>query len=299
MNEGPVELRSDGAVVTVAPKAGGAITRYARLREGETLDLLRPALANAVANRVPTDMSCFPLVPFSNRIRDGRFTFNGRDIQLVPNFPPEPHAIHGHGWTTGWAVVEHTDEHLTIGYRHDPDAWPFPYSARQSFALSGDELRVTVAVSNEGDEPMPVGFGLHPFFVRTPQTKITAAVEGLWLSDDNSMPAELVTLPQDRRLDRGINPDEVTLDNNFAGWNGVAEIEWADRGVRVTMTAQGPFDFLVVYTPAGEGFACVEPATNMSDAFNRAHTQRDTGMIELEPGKEVTGTVTFSPDDIG
>jgi len=298
MNEGPIELRSDGAVVTVAPEAGGAITRYARLRGSKSLDLLRPAPAHAVANRAPTDMSCFPLVPFSNRIRDGRFTFNDRDIQLVPNFPPEPHAIHGHGWKTAWAVIEQANEHLTIGYHHDRDAWPFPYSARQTFVLSGDELQVTVAVSNEGDEPMPVGFGLHPFFVRTAQTKITAAVEGMWLSDDNSMPTELITLPEDRRLDRGINPDNVSLDNNFAGWNGVAKVEWADRGVRVTMTGQGPFAFLVVYTPAGEGFACVEPATNMIDAFNRAHTRTDTGMIELDPGKEVSGVVTFSPEDL-
>jgi aldose 1-epimerase len=298
MNDGLVELRSDDAVVHVAPEAGGAITRYAQLRGTESLDLLRPALPQAVENRVPTDMSCFPLVPFSNRIRDGRFTFNGRDIHLVPNFPPEPHAIHGDGWKAPWVVTEQEDDRLVIDYHHDGGAWPFPYRARQSFVLSGDELQVALAVSNEGDEPMPVGFGLHPFFVRTPRTRISAAVDALWLNDDDSMPAELVPLPEDRRLDRGINPNEVSLDNNFAGWDGVAEIEWVDRGVRMTMTAEGPFGFLVVYTPAGEGFACLEPATNMIDAFNQAHTRTDTGLIELEAGKEVAGVVTFSPGDL-
>ena len=298
IRESLVQLRSDDAVVQIAPEAGGALTRYAQLRGTEALDLLRPALPHAVENRVPTDMSCFPLVPFSNRVRDGRFTFNGRDIQLMPNFPPEPHAIHGHGWQTSWVVTEQADDRLTIGYRHDHDAWPFPYSARQSFLLSGDVLQITMAVSNEGDEPMPVGFGFHPYFVRTPQTRISAAVDAVWLSDDDSMPTELVALAEDRRLDRGIDPNDVSLDNNFTGWDGVATIEWADRGVRVTMTAEGPFAFLVVYTPPGEGFACVEPATNVIDAFNQAHTRTDTGTIVLGPGKEVTGAVTFSPEDI-
>ena len=145
---------------------------------------------------------------------------------------------------------------------------------------------------------MPVGFGFHPFFVRTPRTRITAAVDAVWLNDDNSMPTELVALAEDRRLDRGIDPNDVSLDNNFTGWDGVATIEWADRGVRVTMTAEGPFEFLVVFTPPGEDFACVEPATNVIDAFNQAHTRTDTGTIVLEPGKEVTGVVTFSPEDI-
>jgi aldose 1-epimerase len=299
MSEGIVELRSDEAVVEIAPDAGGAITRYAQIRGSQSMNLLRPALPHAVENRVPTDMSCFPLVPFSNRIRDARFTFGGQAIQLAPNFPPEPHAIHGHGWQSGWVVTEGADDRVTLEYHHAADAWPFPYRARQSFTLSGDELKVGIAVSNEGREPMPVGFGLHPFFVRTPRTKVIAGVDAIWLSDDNHMPTELVALPEDRRLDRGIDPDEVSLDHHFTGWDGVAHIEWADRGMRMTMTAEGPFGFLVVFTPPGEDFACLEPATNALDAFNQAHTRPDSGLIVLDPGGEVGGAVTFSPESLG
>lgn len=295
MEEAIKELRNDDAAVHVAPGAGGVITRYALLRGSESLDILRPALSDAVAKRVPTDASCFPLVPFSNRIRDGRFTFNGRAVRLAPNFPPEPHAIHGHGWQTEWDVLDETEDSLTIGYRHHADAWPFPYSARQTLLLTGDRLRVSIAVSNEGDEPMPAGFGLHPYFVRTPRTRITAGVEAVWLSDESSMPTELVSLPEDRRLDRGIDPNDVSLDDNFTGWDGTALIEWADRGIRLTMATEGPFGFVQVYTPPGEGFACVEPVTNTTDAFNQAHTRADTGMLVVEPGTEASGTVTFSP----
>lgn len=293
-----VTIQSGGGVVGVAPDAGGAITRYARQQGSGSLDIFRPALPGAVANKVPTDMSCFPLVPFSNRIRNGRFTFNGHDVQLTPNFLPEPHAIHGYGWKTAWEVIKQADDSLTIGYSYEGGEWPFPYSATQSFTLSGDELKVALRVQNEGAETMPVGFGIHPFFVRTRQTKLIASVDGEWLSGADSMPTELVPLASDRRLDRGIDPDQVAVDNNFTGWDGIAAVEWADRGLRVVMRAEGPFAFLVVYTPAGKDFLCAEPATNMLDAFNQAKARTDTGTIELEPGEEVSGVVTFSPEDL-
>ena len=46
----------------------------------------------------------FPLVPYSGRIDHGRFTFQGREYRVPPNFPPEPHAIHGEGWMQAWTV---------------------------------------------------------------------------------------------------------------------------------------------------------------------------------------------------
>lgn len=298
MGAGLVEIVSSAAMVRIAPAAGGAITRYTRAGPSGPRDLLRPAPSRAVEGRVPTDMSCFPLVPFSNRIRNGRFHFQGRDVRLPPNFPPEPHAIHGHGWQASWDVVEVADDRAVISYRHPPDEWPYPYTARQDFLLVGDSLRVTLSVSNDGAHPMPAGFGLHPYFVRTPQTRITAAVDAVWLSDDDAMPTRLVPLPDDRRLDRGIDPDEVPLDHNFVGWDGTSVVEWLDRGGRLTMTARGPFGVLVVYTPSGEEFACVEPVTNVIDAFNQARHRSDTGMLVLGPGEEAQGTVTFTPEDV-
>lgn len=297
MEHSVITLRSGEFVAQVAPSAGGSITRYAWDSGDRSLELLRPASAEDLANAVPTGMACFPLIPFSNRIRDGRFTFGGREVQLSPNFPPEPHTIHGHGWQTEWEVEEQATDRLTIGYSHEADEWPWPYRARLDFNLSADSLQVTLGLTNEGGDPMPAGFGLHPYFVRTPATRLTAAVTGVWLSDEDSMPTDLVALPADRRLDEGINPRDVSLDHNFAGWNRAALVEWPDRGARLTLTGDELFKFLVVYTPVGEEFACVEPVSNVLDAFNLAQQGRsDTGMFAVEPGATVNGTITFAPE---
>ena len=291
------ELRAGSAVLAVAPDVGGAITRYASDHNGGTIEWLRPARQDAVARRAPGDTSCFPMVPFSNRIRDAQFHFRGRLIELPRNFEPEPHAIHGHGWRAAWDVIERAEAGLTIEYRHAADAWPWAYRARQAFVLAPGHLRVRVSVTNEAADPMPVGFGLHPYLVRTPRARLRAAVGPMWRADANKMPAELVAPPAALRLDgRGLNPDAVTLDNNFLGFGGRAVAEWPEWDARLQVTADAVFTCLVVYTPAGQDFYCVEPATNCIDGFNLADMGRDdTGMLVLAPGETAAGTVTLAP----
>ena len=291
------ELRAGSAVLGVEPEVGGSITRYASDQNGATIEWLRPARPEDVARRAPGAMSCFPMVPFSNRVRDAQFHFRGRLIQLPQNFSPEPHAIHGHGWRAPWTVIEQGEAGLTIEYRHAADAWPWSYRARQTFTLAPDHLRIRFSVSSDASDPMPVGFGLHPYFVRTPRARLRAAVGRMWRSDANRMPVELVPPPAAlRQAGPGLNPDAVPLDNNFVGFGGRAVVEWPEWSARLELAADPLFTCLVVFTPAGQDYFCAEPATNCIDAFNLADMGRlDTGILVLAPGETATGTVTLTP----
>ncbi|MDF2389469.1 hypothetical protein JMG10_49140, partial [Nostoc ellipsosporum NOK] len=74
---------SDGiAAVELAPSVGGAVASYRWLCDGAVLDWLRPTAPAAIGDRDASAMACFPLVPYSNRIRGGRFEFAGRRIEL-------------------------------------------------------------------------------------------------------------------------------------------------------------------------------------------------------------------------
>ena len=293
-----VELRAGPAVLEVSPAACGAVTRFAWELDGDALEWLRPATPFAVARRFPQDMACFPLVPFSNRIRDGRFTFRGRDVELPKNFPPEPHAIHGHGWRAAWEVLERAAASLTIEYRHAADAWPWTYRARQRFALTAERLEVEVSITNNAADPMPAGFGLHPYLVRTPGARLRVDVGQMWVADDASMPRELVAPPPDLvSSGAGLNPSDLALDNNFLGFGGRAVAEWPEWHARLRIETAGPFACFVVFTPAGEDYFCAEPVTNCIDAFNLAFDGRsDTGMLVVDPGQTVSGTVAFLPE---
>ena len=75
-------LQSGDIRLEVCPAAGGSITKFSVGGQ----DILRPASKEAIEQRDPGLMSAFPMVPYCNRIANGLFWFEGRQIQLEKNF---------------------------------------------------------------------------------------------------------------------------------------------------------------------------------------------------------------------
>jgi len=295
---GSITLNAGGAGLEVVPAAGGAVARYWLDRGGATWEWLRPAPSGALGRGDPYDVAAaFPLVPFSNRIRDGRFRFGGREVVLPANRPPERHSIHGHGWQTRWTPADVSASTALLEYRHPAGAWPWAYRATQRFVLTPASLTVELMLSNESDASMPAGLGWHPYFPRTPRTTLTAAVGAMWLADDEAMPTALVAPLATADVTGGMTADPVALDNCFVGWRRRASIEWPEPNTRLSMTAAPPLDFLVVYTPAGRPYFCVEPVSHVTDAFNLAAAGRtDAGVHTLPPGATLRASVTLTPE---
>ena len=299
MSDPTVILKADGAEAGVLPEIGGCIAFYRADIAGRKIDFLRPAGAAALAQRDPRLTGCFPLVPFSNRIRAGKFRFAGREIALPVNAPTGPHAIHGFGFEALWRVATRSESRLAIEHRRDGGAWPFSYIARQVFELTSAGLTVTMKVGNLGDEPMPLGLGWHPYFPRTPRARLVASVKKMWRNDAETMPIELVDPPAGQRLDKGVRLEEFAVDNCFTGWGGRALIEWPETKTRLELSADGVFKFLVVFVPQGRDFFCAEPVSNCTDAFNLADQGRtDTGMTVLKPGKTLRAAMRLAPESI-
>jgi aldose 1-epimerase len=298
MTDDIVVLRSGALTAELWPATGGSLGAfYAALPGGERLDLVRPAGPADVAALGPLAMGSFPLVPFSGRIREGRFTHGGRQVQLPLNFLPSRHAIHGQGWQVPWSVVEAAPARAVLEYRHDGDIWPFPYRARQVVSLEEGRLLMRIELTNLADRPAPAGIGHHPYFPRTPATRLVAPIERVWMADAEVMPTELVAPPPDRRLGEGIAVDRVALDNVFTGWSGRAEIHWPERRAKLTVAARPPLSSLIVYTPPGQPFFCVEPVSHVPDAVNLAPAGvADTGLVDLAPGATLAGEMELLPD---
>lgn len=280
--------------VRIVPEIGGALAGYGIQHGGAYIDLMRPT---DPASSDVLDFACFPLVPYSSRIRQGRFRFGGREIQLPLNFGAHPHSIHGHGWQQPWTVIAQQAHATTLDYDHAADAWPWAYRARQVIALDGDGLMVELSATNLSESPMPIGLGFHPYFPRAREARLKANVGAVWRMDDEVMPIERVELPTGLDLPGGVALSGVTLDNGFEGWDGATLIEWPDLGIKLELTASPLLARrLVVYAPAGEDFFCVEPVSHMTDAFNRADQgEPDTGMRVLEPGEAVSACMRLTP----
>jgi aldose 1-epimerase len=288
-----ITLRAGGAGLVLAPAAGGSVVRYWIDRGAAMWDVLRPWPVPRVD--AVFESAAFALVPYSNRIREGRFSFQGRDVALPLNRPPERHSIHGLGWQTAWRPREVREHDAVLEMRHAGGAWPWAFLATQHFALAPASLSVVLTLRNESDTPMPAGLGWHPYFLRTAGATLAADVRTMWLTDDEVMPTTLAPPRPEADLARGVKVDAVSLDNCFVGWSRCAAIEWPEAGMRLVLTAEAPLDFLVVYTPPGRPFFCVEPVTHVTDAFNLAAAGRvDTGARALEPGEMLRAGVTLS-----
>ena len=307
-------LRAGACTVDLHPAIGGSVGRFTwHHPDGRHIDLLRPMHAHALAERQSEGASCFPLLPFSNRIRDSRFSFEGEEIQLSRN-TSGPHVEHGHGWQRPWSTLARSETAATFGMVHNPAAdstWPYAYSAELGFSLDADGLTITISARNLDRRPMPIGFGLHPYFPRTPMCRLEADVDGFWETDQDVLPLRHRAIPRDYDLRPGLAMNDVVVDNVFTGFQGKATITWPEYRTRLTLHASPLLRFLTVYVPdaatsasevaAGSiPYFCAEPVSNITDAVNLARDSRhiDTGLITLAPDAEVAAHLNLAPEAI-
>ena len=300
-----IQLDAGGLRVELAPAVGGSISRFeGRGADGRCVDWLRPASAEGLAGRNPLAMASFPLVPFCNRIRDGRARFGGREIRFPPNHPAEdsPHPLHGIGWQQHWQVVDAQEREARLALEVPATAaWPWHFTTTQHFQLSEDRLQVGMTVTNRDGATMPVGIGHHPYFPHTKGTRVTSAAARMWVADDEVMPTGLQETEAVRKLRAGVLLDELHLDNNFSGWEHRTLIEWTadERGPArsLLMQAEAPLDFFVLYCPTGFDFFCAEPVSQCTDWLNLSdrYGAADLGGAELAPGQTLEVRFSLTP----
>lgn len=303
-----LELSAGALRAQVAPQVGGSLARFdGEWRDAEKsgrVDWLRPASAAGLAARMPLAMSSFPLLPFCNRIRDGRASFEGREIRFPPNHPAEssPHPLHGIGWQRVWNVVDF-DERAAMLSLDEPAsaAWPWRFSAQQQYELDEKSLGVTVTLTNLDTAAMPAGIGHHPYFPHPAGTRLTTTTAAMWCTDAEVMPTRLETTDAVNRLHHGVTLSELNLDNNFTGWEHRALVEWpADaQGPRrrLLMEAHAPLDYFVLYCPRGYDHFCAEPVSQCTDWLNllAQYGHGPLGGTRIEPGDTLTARFTLTP----
>jgi aldose 1-epimerase len=294
--------------LVLAPEVGGSIAAFSRHwqegRRRRELHWLRPATATGLANRNPLAMASFPLVPFCNRIRDGRARFEGREIRFPPNHPGEdaPHPLHGIGWLRPWqvesAAVDRAELVLQVPAS---DAWPWRFSSRQRFTLQERVLEVEVSVRNDDGAAMPLGLGHHPYFPHHPGTRVTSAAQAMWRGDAEVMPVGLEAGGPVDALREGVELARLDLDNNFTGWSRSTRIDWPQDvhgpARSVVMEAESPLDYFVLYSPRGQDHFCAEPVSQCTDWLNllQQYGPGPLGGKRLGPGETLAARFTLRP----
>jgi aldose 1-epimerase len=293
MSDPPLTLRSGPLELVLSPSIGGAIASFAWIVGDQRTPVLRES--HSPLEKV-LDAASFPLVPFVNRIRGGRFEFRGREIVLAPNMSGDPSPLHGQGWTSEWAVESASEAEAALLFRHEAGEWPWAYEARQTFRLVADSLWLRLTCRNLSDEPMPCGLGFHPYFRCGEQSRIQTFVDEVWTVDQDLLPVERVE-PAGRY---DISDSPVCgrgLDNGYGGWCGRAlltdpgwpfELELSSRQAR----------FFQLYSPEEGGIFVAEPVTHANAALNEPQAMwASLGIHILQPqeGMELDARLQVQP----
>lgn len=236
------------------------------------------------------------MVPFASRIRDGRFSFAGERVSLAANNLPEPHAIHGHGFQRPWQQLAATETSLLLEYLHPADSWPWMYRARQHVALQEESLVIRLTVANLSGRPMPLGIGLHPYFVSTPACRVLASVASQWRLDEELLPISAAAGRRDDASSVLFRSGEQR-DALYSGWDGTAILELPERQARIRIQAGPPLNHLVVFADAAAQAVCIEPVSNVVDAFNLSGDADPGDLYQvLQPDQQIIAEVSITPE---
>jgi aldose 1-epimerase len=272
VSDGEIHLVVDSMRAAVMPRLGGRLAQL-DLGDGPLLRAQAPDLGWSA-------WGSYPLLPWSNRIPDGRLAIGGRDVRIPANWP-DGSAIHGLAASVPWTVVERAEASVVLAVDLHEEPWRVRGSQR--FTLEPDRLRHELSVENRGADPVPTGLGIHPWF-RAGLVRVPA--ESKWPGDP--LPTG-TPVPVDAEDDLRRARVPPLMDRCFTHLTGTSV-----DVPGVTLSWSGPITQVVVYT--GEpGWVAVEPVTMANDGFGLAERGvAGHGVRLLGSGESIGVTYEFA-----
>lgn len=265
---------------------GATITEVGAVLRSLTVDG-REVLWTFAEDEAPRSSMGRQLIPWPNRIRDGKYSFDGVDYQLPITEVPRHNASHGLGVGLPWSVVSQSDDAITQRATIYPQAgWPHVLTVEITHQLSDDGVAVTVNALNDGPTALPYGYGVHPYFAvpeGVESAKLRTPFTRRLLVDDRLLPSDLVLAEGEYDLTVGVTIGDLFLDTAFTGASGAWEVELTTAASTVTVWADDTLPWCQLFIPGSRDAVAVEPMTCGPNAFNPGPTHDE--LIVLQPGE--------------
>lgn len=293
-----VRLAAGSLVAEINPSLGGGVTRFDLHRGEQRIEIFRASPQGGTDD--PNELGLYVLVPWSNRISGRGFSFGGAFHKLSPNTVGEPCPIHGDGWLSSWHVSSR-DVHFVRLERESVGLGPYRYAAVLDYRLDADGMTIRLAATNLAEIALPFGLGFHPWFPRTPATRLMAQTKSVWLQDAQYLPTEMVAI--ETRPDWDFSSfrslPAYWINNGFVGWDGHAVIRWEDRALALEIEASPLLSTYLLYSPSADApFFCFEPVSHAVDAHHLPPGPETHGLIILPPATTLAAECHFRVREI-
>ncbi len=259
------------------------------------------------------------LFPTPNRVRDGRFTFQGRQVEMKKNGVLQTQ--HGLAQIGSWRVcglsATKTESYITAEFSicpGDENYEAFPYASRlgMTYVLKEDRLTCQYKVQNLDTRPMPFGIGLHPWFIlpKEPEkVSICVPADFCYETTPDLLPTgRMISVKENFSFDLNAFRlvRELDLDTVYLTEGRDMYIRYEDRGYQLKITQSEEFTAGVVFTAFNRGMErtgyeafCVETQSCCTDAINMYEKGFPyNGLMILEPGEEKAGYVEYTLTDL-
>jgi aldose 1-epimerase len=284
-----------GEKVVILPEIGAALVELELICENKLVQLI-----HLPGEKTIGENDLYPsalLAPWVNRVRNGNYSFEGRNYQLLINESNLGNAIHGFLARKKFEISEEkcNDDSTEVSFIHnytgDFPGYPFPFIFTLTYKLSSKgTFAVNFKCQNTGQTNMPFACGWHPYFkianAEISHLEINFSPTLKYISDPQMIPMaeESVSIPMPVRF------SETTLDNVFKLESQTEHLtELSDQESKISLFLKQnsvEFPYLVVFAPHSENCVAIEPMTGNTDAFNTGD-----GLQVLSPNEKFTSIV--------
>lgn len=282
--------------ILVCPDCGMNLLRYA-VNGKNVIDY--------EAYKINGDYTGTPLLyPTPNRVKNGVFKYKGRDyIQELNGKLITIHGLVIYYPFNDIKVTENEDSisisgKVTFDNNDLYKAFPFKSQLTIIYTLSAMGVTFNYEITNfEEQEEIPFGIAIHPYFNKIDGeegTFLTAQFEYSYVNTPELIPTGELEMVKGTNRDvseftslKGLELDTVYTGNPSGSF---AKVKYEKTGIMITLECSDEFEKLIIYTPKGQSYFCVENQT----CSTNAHNMYAEGNKELSGLKFVAPKCTFS-----
>lgn len=238
------------------------------------------------------------LSPFACRIRDGKYSFKGKDFQFRKLFG-DGSAIHGLLYDKEFIVKDtaaldsHALVELSYHYNQEDDGFPYEYTCNVVYKLVKNRISIETSVTNNSVEEMPLTDGWHPYFklggkVDTWQMQFDG--DGMVEFDNALIPTGKIL--EYKRFQKQEFLGNIELDNSFVLKSNAtapkASLFNPENGLKLNFYPDESYPYLQIYIPSHRNSIAVENLSGAPNCLNNG-----MGLIILKPGESKTFSTAY------
>ena len=201
-----------------------------------------------------------PLLFPANRTKDGKFTFESKEYQMVLNEPSRNNHLHGLMFDAPFTVLSTTENTLVAQYKNQGERYPFPFIMTATDTLDDTGYTRTLEILNSGNTAMPYTLAYHTTFIAA--ERFSCPLKEKYDVDINFIPTGKM-LPAEQEFIDGTSSEGKHISafytaNGTVATNGEFTYEFSEN-----------FDNIVLFNAKGvKNFMCIEPQAGAVNGLN-------------------------------